>query len=287
MRVLPNLEIHVTHSCNLTCESCSHYSNQGHKGLISLEEAERWMAPWAERLSPRVFSLVGGEPTIHHQLSEFVLLARRRWPRAMVRLVTNGFFLHRHPELPHALKAAGNAALFLSIHHTSPEYQEKLRPIIALLKDWTRRFGIQVRAYESVTYWRRAYKGAGSTMEPFADGRPRQSWERCLARFYPQVFEERIWKCSPLAYLGMQDAKYHLSEKWQPYLAYRPLEPSCTDAELNAFFDRQEESYCSMCSADGEEFMLPSPLPQPRRTAQDRAVPAKTPLPLVVGWNSP
>src|SRR5579885_321548 len=32
-----HLEIHVTHACNLKCESCSHYSDQGHKGVVSLE----------------------------------------------------------------------------------------------------------------------------------------------------------------------------------------------------------------------------------------------------------
>ena len=31
------LELHVTHACNFTCEGCSHYSNHGHKGNITLE----------------------------------------------------------------------------------------------------------------------------------------------------------------------------------------------------------------------------------------------------------
>lgn len=43
---IKHLEIHVAHICNLSCESCSHYSNQGHKGLVSLEEAEKWMKPY-------------------------------------------------------------------------------------------------------------------------------------------------------------------------------------------------------------------------------------------------
>ena len=50
MKRLRNLELHVAHSCNLTCESCSHYSNQGHKGLLSLEEADHWMRLWNTRL---------------------------------------------------------------------------------------------------------------------------------------------------------------------------------------------------------------------------------------------
>src|SRR5438045_65614 len=95
---IENLEIHVSHACNLTCEGCSHYSNQGHKGMLSLEEAERWMLLWNRRLRPAILSLLGGEPTLHPRLTEFVILSRRLWPASHLRLVTNGFLLHRHPE---------------------------------------------------------------------------------------------------------------------------------------------------------------------------------------------
>src|SRR5262245_16722507 len=100
MQSFRNLEMHVVHSCNLSCESCSHYSNQGHKGMVSLDEAERWMQAWCGRLAPQNFVLLGGEPTIHPKLPEFLVLARRYWPNARLRLITNGFFLHRHPTLP-------------------------------------------------------------------------------------------------------------------------------------------------------------------------------------------
>jgi len=75
---LENLEMHVTHSCNLTCESCSHYSNHMHKGLLSLDDASVWMDKWNNKLNPKIFSLMGGEPTLHPQLTEFVILARKK-----------------------------------------------------------------------------------------------------------------------------------------------------------------------------------------------------------------
>src|SRR5436190_24323002 len=94
------LELHVTHACNLTCESCSHYSDHGHHGNLDPADADRWMAAWAGRIKVRQFNLLGGEPTIHPQLCEFIPLVRRHWPAAHVRITTNGFFLHRHPGLP-------------------------------------------------------------------------------------------------------------------------------------------------------------------------------------------
>jgi len=267
LRPIVNLELHVAHGCNLACESCSHYSNQGHKGLLGLDEARQWLSPWGARLDPQIFSLLGGEPAINPQLTEFVALSREYFPRAHLRIVTNGFFLHRHPDLPRALREHGNATLRLSVHHDGPEYREKLEPVYELLGEWQREHGTQLVVYPSVGQWTRRYKGFGSAMEPYDDRQPRSSWVNCTAKVCPQIFEGRIWKCAALAYLGMQHEKYGLSEAWQPYLGYAPLEPGCTDAELAAFFDREEESYCGMCPAKPERFALPSPIPRVTRTA--------------------
>ncbi len=262
---IANLEIHVTHACNLACESCSHYANQGHKGLLDLADAERWMALWSARLRPRVFSLLGGEPTIHPELAAFVPLVRRYWPDSHLRLVTNGFFLNRHPDLPRALRAARNHGLYLSVHHESPEYRARLAPQLDLLRAWKRAFGIRVETTPSFSNWTRRYHGEGAAMEPFQDGQPRKSWERCPARRCPQLFEEKIWKCGPLAYLKLQDARYGLSDRWKPYLAYQPLEPDCSEAELAEFFRREDEAVCGMCPARPQRFVIPLPLPRPVR----------------------
>jgi len=260
MKSVHHLEIHVAHACNLTCESCSHYSNQGHKGLLSVADAEQWMALWAHRINPKTFSMLGGEPSLHPQLPAFVELARRNWPDAHLRLVTNGFFLHRHPDLPAVLKGVSNAAIYWSIHHDSPEYRERLAPIFDLLQGWVLEHGIRVETYRSYKTWTRRYLGEGAAMQPFADGQPRQSWEHCPAKTCPQIYEGKIWKCAPLAYLGMQDAKYGLSDAWKPYLAYQPLDASCSDEQLTEFFEREEEPTCGMCPAKPKRFELPMPL---------------------------
>lgn len=260
MRVLRNLEIHAAHACNLACESCSHYSNHAHKGIVSLEEADAWMAGWSGRIAPRVFSILGGEPSIHPRLTEFVALARKHWPRSTLRIVTNGFFLHRHPALPALLHKDRNVILNLSVHHDSPAYREHLKPIMDLVSGWVRTHGIRVEYFQSNKNWTRRYKGFGAAMEPFEDLQPRRSWQNCTAKFCPQIFEGRIWKCAPLTYLPMQHARFGLSEKWAPYLKYRPLDPGCTDAELEEFLAREEESHCNMCAANPQRFELPVPI---------------------------
>ena len=114
---------------------------------------------------PNQFSLVGGEPTLHPKLSEFVELTRKYWPYSHIRLVTNGFFLHRHPRLPEVLRDDPNARLYVSVHHNSPAYIEKLKPINALLKSWIADYGIQVKGYRSFQWWTQRYHGYGDKIK--------------------------------------------------------------------------------------------------------------------------
>ena len=254
------LEMHVTHSCNLTCESCSHYSNHMHLGNLDLAEADQWMGAWSHRIAVDEFHLLGGEPTIHPELPAFVTLARRHWPDSFIRIRTNGFFLHRHLDLPALLAADRRAVISVAIHHASPEYRERLRPMFALIERWHRDFGVVVEVDQAYTNWTQRYQGFGSSMQPFEDGSPRASWEICVARYSKQLFERKLWKCAPLAYLKLQKQKYELSPKWDDYLRYQPLDPTCSDRELAQFLAMEDEPFCRMCSARRRPLDLPIPI---------------------------
>jgi hypothetical protein len=257
LRRIPRLELHVTHACNLICESCSHYSNHNHHGHLKLTQAEQWMAPWSHRIAVDEFHLLGGEPTIHPDLPEFVSLARRYWPKAFITIRTNGFFLHRHPALPALLAKDGRASISVAIHHDSPEYHEHLRPVFDLIARWKRDFRVRIQVDRSFAKWTQRYQGFGAAMQPFEDGSPRSSWQICPARQCKQLFEGKIWKCAPLAYLKLQKAKYPLSAKWDPYLRYEPVDPGCSDRELDLFIAREDEPSCGMCPARPRPLDLP------------------------------
>lgn len=130
--------------------------------------------------------------------------ARENWPQSRLRLVTNGFFLHRHPELPVVLSQAGDAFLNVSLHHESAEYLEQMQPILGLANTWQREHKITVKFTPSHTNWTRRYHGFGASMAPYEDRQPRESWLHCPARRCTQLFEGKsgnvprwhIWACS-------------------------------------------------------------------------------------------
>jgi hypothetical protein len=258
---LRNLELHVTHACNLSCRQCTHYSNHRHRGMLAPDEADGQMGLWSGRLRPTFFSLLGGEPTLNSALCQIVRIAHGHWPCSRLQLVTNGFLLGRHPELPAVLEETG-CQLEISVHHQSREYQELLEPVRQLIDTWQQQYCLRINWRASSARWTRTYQGDGATMRPYHDGRPRQSWENCRARWCPQIHEGKLWKCPQLAYLQMQLEKVGIRDDldWQSYLDYRPLDPACTDAELREFVSREDEHYCAMCPATPELFHLPLPL---------------------------
>jgi hypothetical protein len=67
----------------------------------------------------------------------------------------------------------------------------------------------------------------------------------------------------------MQKAKYDLSPKWDYYLGYVPLDPACSDRELDQFIAKEDEPYCGMCSATRRPLSLSIPI---RRRQNPRAV---------------
>lgn len=260
MHRLDVLELHVTHACNLSCDSCSHYSNHGHKGNLSIAEADRWMALWSDRVTIREFAILGGEPAVHPELPAFVRLVRRHWPNTFVVIKTNGLLLHRHPELPAAIAEVGNSGIVISRHHDSTEYLRRMEEVARLAEAWKRQYHIGIWWTDSYERWTQRYIGFGAAMKPFADKNPRRSWEICPAQNCKQLLEGKIWKCAPLAYLPMQHRRFGLSEDWQPYLNYEPLSPSCSEEELMRFLSRQDEEVCSMCSAEKRHLKIPSPI---------------------------
>ncbi|MEY4270581.1 MAG: hypothetical protein RLZZ58_1797 [Pseudomonadota bacterium] len=258
--MISRLELHVTHACNLACESCSHYSNHGHKGDLALDMAAEWLAAWGARVTAEHFVLLGGEPTIHPDLGAFVPLVRRHFPGARISIITNGFFLARHPALGQIVADDGNARIELSVHADDPDYLKHVLPAIGLLHQWQKQLGTPIDIGKSYRHWHRRYWGEGAAMLPFDDGDARASWADCAARDCVQLHEGAIWKCPQIAYLAQQHAKVGLPDAWAPYLGYVPLAPTASDADLTAFLAREDEAICSMCPAQRRIFAPGNPM---------------------------
>lgn len=253
---IPHLEFHVTHDCNFQCEYCAHFTQHKFRGThTTLEELESWIKKWYKRISPLDISILGGEPFLNPYLPEICHLTRKYFPFTTgIDLVTNASLIHLHPNLWKDLIKT-DIRLEVTIHSDSEKYAKVIAPKLKIAKEWQDR-GVNVIFYDTAltkfqnyARWRQSYKGEGENIVPYEDNNPQESWNNCLGKkICFQLHEGHIWKCSLLAYLPLMKRKYpNISEKWDPYLKYKPLTPDCSDEELSEFFSKGCESYCSMC----------------------------------------
>jgi hypothetical protein len=250
------IEFHASHTCNLRCQSCSHFAPSSLGSPVVPEEAFRQMEPWGKRLSPARFNILGGEPTLNPRLSEILMIARRCWPDDSIHLVTNGFFLDRHPDLPSALLKTG-ARLIVTKHDDTPEYERRWRDIERVLNGF-RAQKIDVKIGVSNRAWTLRYHGSGNAIRPFRDDDQRASWTNCVCRHCHQLHDGLLWKCPILAYLPALSRRWpEISDEWALGLAYRPLRPDASDDEVRVWFALEDEPQCSLCPAHPKRFSRP------------------------------
>jgi len=94
--VLHHFEVHITDHCNLNCKGCAHFSNLCPPTFADIDEFTADMNSMASLFSEvRQIYLLGGEPLLHPQLTEFVYAAREAFPRTRIYLMTNGLLVTR------------------------------------------------------------------------------------------------------------------------------------------------------------------------------------------------
>lgn len=260
------LEMHCTHACNLNCQSCSHYSNHHHGGHVAVEEADEEMQFWCNRIKPKRFGILGGEPALHPKLGQWLIMTRKNWKYSEIGLTTNGILLPKlHPNLGEILKET-NINLSISQHSNDPEYLELFNSALVVMKGWSSKYKIPIRVRDYTKLWRNQYFGYGDNMMPYEDKDPKKSWENCRARECHTLFEKKLWKCPPLTWLHLQKNKFNLNPIWDQYLEYKykgALNHTATDEEIKNWLNIKEESYCSMCPKNPKLLDLPNPLKQP------------------------
>ena len=98
---LIHFSIHLTEHCNLNCRGCSHFCNL-HKDpdFLSIEEFERDFRRLSELFEKEAeyIHLMGGEPLLHPRLTDFFPIARDCFPRADLKILTNGILLQQMPD---------------------------------------------------------------------------------------------------------------------------------------------------------------------------------------------
>ncbi|MDX1925286.1 MAG: radical SAM protein [Pirellulaceae bacterium] len=263
---LPALEYHLAHGCNLSCQQCSHYSNLHVAGRMpTVADADAEYSTWSRRLRPTRFAMLGGEPLLNPEIIEHIKLARRHWPNSELMLVTNGFYLGRHPELPQTL-INSDVRLEISQHGTHSSYLAAFQQVNQHVGRWRREYPeLCIKIRKSHQGWMRQYNIVNGKPMPF-NSDPEAAYGICMQRTCTQLVNHQLAKCPALAYWPKLEAKAGLESipEWQRFRDYQTCPASASDDEVRAFLDSGAIPQCSICPSKRIPFAHPDPLQRSR-----------------------
>lgn len=93
-------EVHIVEHCNLNCKQCSHFSPLADEEYLDISIYKKDIDRLSELFEGEMSSvfLMGGEPLLHPQVTEFMKITREAFPVGKIVLVTNGLLLPTMPD---------------------------------------------------------------------------------------------------------------------------------------------------------------------------------------------
>lgn len=118
------LETHLVEHCNLNCQMCTHFSPLASPHYASVEKFSCDMKRLKELFFNHVsyIMLLGGEPLLHPQLTEFLDTARSFFPTAEVILYTNGLLIPKLKDTFWESCKKNNITITLTRYPTAIDY---------------------------------------------------------------------------------------------------------------------------------------------------------------------
>lgn len=126
-----NIDYHIIDRCNLNCKACNHFcplvpSTDKGKSIEQIIADLTLLSKLKDGFS--TLSLLGGEPTLHPELSKILDISRQIFPDKSIHLVTNGTKYDRFNEWKESI-IRNNIDVFISVYPYCPEYKERLKVI--------------------------------------------------------------------------------------------------------------------------------------------------------------
>ena len=93
-------EVHLTDHCNLNCRGCDNFSPLAEENYVDKKSFSSDFRQLSELANDRItkIRLLGGEPLLHPSINYFLKTSRKYFPRAEIRLTTNGIKLTSMPK---------------------------------------------------------------------------------------------------------------------------------------------------------------------------------------------
>jgi hypothetical protein len=238
-------------------------SNYNRTGTVSWNEGEEWLKKWSPHIEPSTINLMGGEPLMNKDLEKWLFGVREYFPNTRIKLITNGLYFKKKPDLFDWCVMIDNVLIQTSIHHlpATTEFKNNIKWFLSnslwdvtaspynpsekmlQLKNRYNDIAFDINIYGE---FRRPFLGEAEDMMP-ANGDPTKAHSICGAPKSPMLYKGLVYKCGATANLHDSLKLFNIDNRpaWQPYLN----SGVDVDGDIGAFVENIGKPHPLLCSA--------------------------------------
>jgi hypothetical protein len=197
-------DVHLVDHCNLSCKGCEHFSSIADNKFLSLGEFERDCKRLSELTGGIVddIALLGGEPLLHPQITDFCFTARKYFHTGMIYIITNGVLLEKQDAVFWDTLKENNITLIISVYPVKINH--------GYIQKLAAKYGIEIVYWGD---WEEMYKRWRKMPIDVSGGQdPKKSYTRCYAaNGCFQLVDGKIFPCFRAAYVGYFNKQFNQS----------------------------------------------------------------------------
>lgn len=253
------IEFYITNECNLTCSGCNRYNNYDFRGHFDWADSATAVQRWSQRLTARLITIIGGEPTAHPNLDQWIHGLCQAWPTVPVLVQTNGtrpIDKQRYQQYP-------NLGFGVAVHSATLHR--------GLKKHWH-----DVDMFDATEFTDIAIVDHGDDLAfTVHDSDPKLAFNSCSMRMSHTIINGRLYRCPMVAVLPEFKKQYEVDlQPHQQVLleSYQSLAADCSDDELKSFIDSRHQAMpqCRLCP---ESYVLHQVTFDANRKKRNRIIP--------------
>lgn len=202
-----HIEFNLTDFCNLNCKGCSHFSPVAPQEFEPLKELEDSMAKISGVKNSEIIKtiyLIGGETLLYPWLKEAIVLGRKYFPWADIKIFTNGLLIPKMDEEFWRLCKENDIVIAITRYPVKVDYDA----IEALCREKD----IKVEIFGDRRVEKSFYRLA---LDPEKKQNRLLSHFRCISFGCVTVDHGKIFPCSQSACVGHLNKKFGTDFKWE------------------------------------------------------------------------
>jgi len=230
--LIKNIEYEIVEHCNLRCKNCNKFSYIKEHNCIDIDQIKKDFFLLSKRFTLENFTILGGEPLLHPDLNNIILLAKKAFNNSAIKIITNGALFFKKNFIFLNLLSAKNITLEISKYELNIDYEK--------IKNICKKFNINFILTEK-QYFKDFVDKSGSCD-------PDKSFKRCRELVYcPSFFNGKLFQC------GYSKSSEFLTKtsRLSNFALDKGIDISSTDEQIYKYLTAPVPT-CKFCSVDAE-----------------------------------